>query len=119
MEFTFKKEFPDPKDRIAEWGQILTDYPDYIPIICEKDPKSKSAELTKKKYIVPPTLTVSQFGMLIRKKLKATQDEALFFLINGEKAISGSAIMSEIYDVYKDKSDGILYIMYSTEVLWG
>ena len=120
MEFSFKKEFPNPNDRIAEWNQIQKDYPDYIPIVCEKDPKSKSTlTLSKKKFIVPPTLNMSQFGMLIRNKLKARQDEAIFFLVNGEKAIPGSTPLSEVYNNYKDPDDGLLYIMFSTEVLWG
>lgn len=119
MEFTFKKEFPNPSDRLEEWSQILKDFPDHIPIICEKDPKSNAPNLNKKKFIVPPNLTVSQFGILIRKKLKISQSEALFLLVNGEKAISGSTQISEVYTKFKDSEDNILYIMYATEMMWG
>ena len=37
----------------------LTNFQKKVPIICEKDPKSKIKDIDKSKYLVPGDLTVS------------------------------------------------------------
>ena len=39
MEFKFKKDNPDPEQRRKECDKIINQFPEKIPIICEKDPK--------------------------------------------------------------------------------
>ena len=38
-----------------------------VPIICEKDPKSRIKNIDKSKYLVSGDLTVSEFSFMIRK----------------------------------------------------
>ena len=80
--FSFKKEFPNPNDRIAEWNQIQKDYPDYIPIVCEKDPKSNIRDIDKTKYLVPSDLTVAQFSFMIRRRINIPNEFIKTIIIN-------------------------------------
>jgi GABA(A) receptor-associated protein len=89
MEFKFRKQNPDFANRKQEALKILEKYPNRIPIICEKDPKCKLAEIDKTKYLVPNDLTLSQFTFIVRKRLQIDKNSALFLLINGKHAISG------------------------------
>ena len=47
-------------------GKIRAKYPDRVPVIVEKLPTAKIANVDKKKYLVPSELTVGQFYFLIR-----------------------------------------------------
>ena len=65
MEFRFKQENRDVEQRRQNCEKIRKQFPDKIPIICEKDPKSKIRDIDKTKYLVPNDLTVSQFSFMI------------------------------------------------------
>lgn len=67
MKWTYKEENPFEKRR-AEGEKIRRKYPDRIPVIVEKAPKSRLRDLDKKKYLVPSELTIGQFYFLIRKR---------------------------------------------------
>lgn len=92
MEFKFRKINPDISIRKQEAIKILENYPNRIPIICEKDPKCKLNEIDKTKYLVPNDLTLSQFTFIVRKRLQLDKNSALFLLINGKHAISGGIL---------------------------
>ena len=119
MEFRFKKENSNAEQRRKECDKILNQFPDKIPIICEKDPKSKIRDIDKTKYLVPSDLTVSQFSFMVRKRVEMEKEEAFFLLANGKHSITGDTILSEIYERYKDPEDGFLYIAYASELTWG
>lgn len=118
MIFRFKQTNPDSTKRKAESLKIREKYPDRIPIICEKDPKSSLIDIDKSKYLVPHDLTVSQFAFIIRKRLNIDKSTALFLLVNGKDAITGDMTLSEVYEKKKDV-DGFLYISYTGEIIWG
>jgi len=67
MKWSYKEENPFEKRR-AEGEKIRRKYPDRIPVIVEKAPKSRLRDLDKKKYLVPSELTIGQFYFLIRKR---------------------------------------------------
>ena len=119
MEFKFKKDNPDPEQRRKECDKIRNQFPEKIPIICEKDPKSNMKEIDKTKYLVPSDLTVTQFNMMIRKRIQINQESAFYLLANGKISITGDSLLSEIYEKYKDPKDGFLYIVYASELTWG
>ena len=120
MEFKFKKDNPDVNQRRENCNKIRNQFPDKIPIICEKDPKCKSLkDIDKTKYLVPNDLTVSQFSFMIRKRIEIQQEEAFFLLVNGKTSITGDSNLSDIYERHADKEDGFLYIAYSSELTWG
>jgi GABA(A) receptor-associated protein len=119
MNFKFKQQNPDPTKRKAESQKIKEKYEDRVPIICEKDPKSKLSEIDKNKYLVPSDLTVSQFSFIIRKRLALDKSSALFLLVNGKISITGDSSLGTIYEAHKDQDDGFLYISYTGEIIWG
>ena len=49
MEFRFKQENRDVEQRRQNCEKIRKQFPDKIPIICEKDPKSKIRDIDKTK----------------------------------------------------------------------
>ena len=42
-----------------------------------------------------------------------------FVVVKGKYTISGGKTMGSIYNSYKDKDDGFLYITYSAELIYG
>src|SRR5689334_18494562 len=119
MNFKFKQQNPDTHKRKEESMKIKEKFPERVPIICEKDPKSKFADIDKNKYLVPGDLTVSQFTFIIRKRISLEKSKALFLLVNGKHSITGDSSISDLYDKYKDSEDGFLYISYTGEIVWG
>mmetsp|Transcript_7571 Transcript_7571/g.12214 ORF Transcript_7571/g.12214 Transcript_7571/m.12214 type:complete len:126 (-) Transcript_7571:99-476(-) len=112
----FKNEHPFEK-REQEAKRIREKYPDRIPVICEKDPRSEIPDIDKKKYLVPQDLTVGQFVYVIRKRIKVKPEKAIYIFINNVLPPT-AALMSSIYEKQKDK-DGFLYITYSGENTFG
>ena len=119
MEFKFKKENSDPEQRKRECDKIRCQFPDKIPVICERDPKSNIKDIDKTKYLVPADLTASQFNFMIRKRIEIPQEAAFYLLVNGKNSITGDSVLSETYERYKDPEDGFLYIAYASELTWG
>ena len=119
MEFRFKKENSNTEQRRKECEKIKSQFHDKIPIICEKDPKSQIRDIDKTKYLVPNDLTVSQFNMMIRKRIELQQEAAFYLLVNGKNSITGDSLLADIYEKYKDPEDGFLYIAYASELTWG
>ena len=81
-----------------------------IPIICERDPKSRIKDIDKSKYLFPGDLAISNFSLMIRKRLQLPYESALFLFVNGRNAITGDVPLSDVYEWYKDPEDGFLYI---------
>ena len=106
------------KQRFTEASNILIEYPHRIPVVCEKNVRSTNApEIDKNKYLVPFDLTIGQFLHVIRKRIKLTENEALFLTI-GQIIPSNSSLMGNLYSYYKS-GDLFLYIIYSTENTFG
>ena len=112
----FKQEHQFQK-RVSEACRIRDKYPDRIPVICEKDPRSDIHDIDKKKYLVPQDLTVGQFVYVIRKRIKLSPEKAIYIFIKN-KLPPTAALMSSIYEDQKD-DDGFLYITYSGENTFG
>ena len=114
--YDFKESHPFDK-RSAEASRILTKYPDRIPVIVEKDPRSDITQIDKQKYLVPADLTVGQFIFVIRKRIKLESEKAVFLFINNRLPPTAS-LMSQIYKEDKD-ADSFLYVTYSGENTFG
>ena len=112
----FKKSKTE-NERLTESSKIIERYPDRIPIIVEKDKKSKIKDIDKNKYLVPNDMTMGQFMYVIRKRIKLDSKEALFFFVNNSLC-NNTLSLSEVYKTYKDK-DGFLYIVYTSENTFG
>lgn len=119
MQFKFKQQNPEPSKRKEECEKVLKKYPDRIPIIIEKDPKNQIKEIDKTKFLVPNDLSVQQLIFIIRKRLELSKESSLFILVNGKTSVTGETGLKEIYELHKDKEDGYLYIVYTSELTWG
>ena len=100
----------DVEQRIEESQRIRQQYPDRVPVICEKAEKTDIPNISKKKYLVPGDLTVGQFVYVIRKRIKLSPDKAIFIFVESVLPAT-SASMNDIYAEYKDE-DGFLYLWY-------
>ena len=106
------------EDRKKESNRVLTNYPDRIPIICEKTKRSeKMPDIDKHKYLIPMDLTVGQFMFVIRKRMKVAPEMAIYIFIKGTIPPT-SALISSLYNDYKDE-DGFLYIEFCEESTFG
>ena len=114
--FKFKADYPNVEERRQECNKIKNQYPDKIPIICEKDPKSKIQNIDKNKYLIPLDLDVSQFKVIISTKINHPNGAPFFLLANGKDLLPDSLLLSHVYEKYKDPEDGFLYIAYTSEL---
>lgn len=97
---------------------ILSKYPDRIPIIVERSMNDLETPLiNKNKYLVPKSLTVGQFLFVIRRRLVLPPEKALFIFVN-DIIPPTSQLLGIIYDEQKNKDD-FLYITYSGENTFG
>ena len=119
MQFKFKKDYPDVEKRKKQCTVLLEKRPTKIPLILEKAPDCKHAGINKTKHLILRKMTVNKFQLMIKSLLKMSEDEALFLSIKGKYTIIGEKTMGDIYEKYKDKEDGFLYMMYSTTVIYG
>ena len=119
MEFEFKKKNKDVIIRKQMSEKLKKQFPDKIPIICEKDPESKMKEIEKTKYLIPKDLTVSQFSLLLRKKVELNPEEAFYLIVKEKYSIVGENRIEDIYEKYANEEDGFLYIVYSEELFKG
>ena len=119
MQFRFKIDNSDGMVRKLNCDKIKQQFPDKIPIICEKDPKSEINNIDKTKYLVPNDLTVAQFSFMIRKRLQLPENEAFFLLAKGRYTLTGDMNLIDVYKKYSDSEDGFLYIAYASKVIWG
>eukprot|EP01102_Stenamoeba_stenopodia_P001413 TRINITY_DN1121_c0_g1_i1.p1 TRINITY_DN1121_c0_g1~~TRINITY_DN1121_c0_g1_i1.p1 ORF type:complete len:118 (-),score=28.78 TRINITY_DN1121_c0_g1_i1:195-548(-) len=112
----FKQEQPlDHRKLVSD--RIRMRYPDRIPVIVEKAPKSDAPDIDKKKFLVPSDITIGRFVYEIRKHMKLSPEKAIFLFVNNILPPT-SMSMAHIYERYKDE-DGFLYITYSGENTFG
>ena len=112
----FKKKHKFEK-RIYESRNILTKYPDRVPVIIQRGNK-EIENIDRKKFLVPKDLALSNLMYIIRKRLELSPEKSLYLFINDTVMPASSNLVVNLYDDYKDK-DGFLYIMYCGETTFG
>lgn len=119
MTYTFKKKFSF-EQRQTESKKILNKYSDKIPIIVEKAKGCTLDEIDKHKFLVPFDMTVGQFIYILRKRIKLSEQEALYIFVDKILPMTSQPV-SNIYNDYKKKEDfdGFLYISYCNENTFG
>ncbi len=97
--------------------RILASHPDRVPILVVR--KDKRINLDKCKYLVPLEITMGQLSYVIRKNMKDVKDsEAMFFFISKKQVLSpSSALVSQVYEQYKD--NGFLQLEIGLENTFG
>ena len=97
----------------------MAKYPGRIPIICERDPRSKDVpDIDRKKYLVPDDLSIANFMYVIRKRLKLSPDKSIYLFVNDLVMPATSQLLSLMYSENCDE-DGFLYIKYAGESTFG
>lgn len=112
----FKNKYSFDK-RKEESDNVIVKYPDRIPIIVQKYIGTDLPDIDKYKYLVPKSMSLTQFSFIIRKRIKLDSSQAIFITING-KLVGSSKTISELYNDEKDE-DGFLYIVYTGENTFG
>ena len=107
----------DIKHRISETTRIRAKYPERVPIIVKKAEGSTLKDIDKNKYLAPVDMTLSQFIVIIRKRIKIEADKAIFIFIENILPPLTST-MAYLYDNMKNE-DGFLYIYYNGESTFG
>lgn len=104
--------------RLNESKRIKLKFPDRIPIICEKKSSSKDTpDIDKSKFLVPLDLTIGQFLLVIRNKMKLPPEKSIYMFVD-DKIVSGTQTISYLYEYNRDP-DGFLYIGYTSENTFG
>ncbi len=104
--------------RIEEAKRILDKHPGKFPIIVEKADNSNVAEIDKHKWLVKGELTIGQFLLTIRRRIKINESESIFIYVNNSYLPGNNETISQVYEKYKD-TDNFLYMTYSKEVAYG
>ena len=99
---------------------IRKKHPDKIPVLVfpiDFVSKNESPKIPKNKFLVKNHMLLSEFVFVIKKHLLLKPCEAIFIFINGKIPVSTKSI-SELYNT-EAENDGILYIEYSMENVFG
>lgn len=108
--------------RTQEAHRIRAKYPNRIPVICEKAPRSDLPEIDKKKFLVPMNMLVGEFKYIIHKHINQcaqlhgmalTHEKTIYLFVNNTAPKAG-ALIQEVYEAHM-ADDGFLYIEYSCE----
>ena len=118
MKIPFKSRY-SIDERWEEAHRVINNYPDRVPIICERANTrgNDCPDIDKNKFLVPKDLTVGQFIYVIRKRLRLPSEKAIFIFVGGIIPPS-SYLIADVYEFYKD-NDGFLYITYAFENVFG
>jgi hypothetical protein len=120
MEFIEQFNSHPLERQIKDSSIVLKSHPGKVPIIVDRS-KVSDPDLERHKYLVGGDLTIGEFFLTIRSKLKVGSNEALFLFVqtvSGEVLVSHSKLLREVYAEYK-QSNGFLVMIYSKEETFG
>mmetsp|Transcript_20614 Transcript_20614/g.30719 ORF Transcript_20614/g.30719 Transcript_20614/m.30719 type:complete len:119 (+) Transcript_20614:222-578(+) len=110
----------DMEQRKNESERIRQKYPDRVPVICERAPRSNLPEIEKKKFLVPGTMLCGEFKYIIQKHINQAEpgsifsDQTIYLFVNNRTSLKTGDELSESYETYKS-DDGFLYMVYTAE----
>ncbi|XP_023940226.1 uncharacterized protein LOC112047357 [Bicyclus anynana] len=114
--FKSKKPFFTRKEEVLA---IKSKFPTKIPLIVERYHKERNLPtLDKTKFLVPEDITMSQFLVIIRNRIRIKSNQALYLIINNRSMLSMSLTMAQAYELFGDE-DGFLYITYASQEVFG
>lgn len=107
-----------PKEKRKQVAdQILSRYPDRIPILIDKSYNSTLPDIKKHKFLVPRDVTVGKFLCEIRKYISLDETQSVFIFVNSS-LLSSSGLLATVYKDHKN-DDNFLYITYAGENVFG
>lgn len=115
MDFAYKRNNPDPKQRRINNLKVLEKNPGRVPIVFEKKPGSCLAQPARSLFFLDRNIRANEIAFILRGIINAPRETPIYFLINGEIPFYDSKRICEIYDKYKDAEDGILYMAFTEQ----
>ena len=106
------------EQRTIEAKRVRSKYPDLVPVICERVSNSDLPHTTRRKYLVPQSLTMGQFMYVLRRRINLDANRAMFLFLEGNTLAPTSELVSKLYENHKDE-DGFMYMQYSGENTFG
>lgn len=102
--------------RQTELERVRKLYPDRVIIVISAH-GPQDPVVDKSKYVVPRSLTFGNFISVVRKRMKLTEEHALFFFVNNTLVPNSHTV----HDVCRahGAGDDVLYVRYSTENAFG
>lgn len=114
--FIMKKSL---EERKALSQNILNKYWERVPIIVGRAELKNTPAISKHKFLIPANSTFNKVVHELRKSIpNLNESVSLFFFLNNNMLIPGSAPISFLYQKYRAE-DGFLYITYSSENTFG
>lgn len=107
--------FTNNKDNSTEDSEkalrLIKNNPNRVPVIIKKMKHSHLPDIDKDKYLVPSDMTLAQFMVILRKKIKLDAGDAIFIFTKNDTLVPTSSIMSSVYEDFKSV-DNFLYLYY-------
>lgn len=118
MEFYSKFVSFPLEERQTQSFRLIKRFPEKYPVIIDRISR-RDPKLDKNKYLIPNDQTLSQVIYLLRKRLRLTPEQAIFFFSDGT-LLSGNMTISQIHHLSALKyNDGFTYLFYSLENTFG
>jgi GABA(A) receptor-associated protein len=105
------------KERQDESANILKKYAGHVPVIVDKDPRSRLPDIERQKFLVPSDLSIGHFVYVVRKRIDLQATDAIFLFVN-RKLPPPNATMGQLYQENRDE-DGFMYCSYSSDTAYG
>lgn len=101
---------------------LIKKYNGRIPVVVSVIYNSKLPTIEQKNFLVTTDMTTRQFTMLLRKKLRLSENQSIFmFAETASKTyilVTCCDTLGELYEKYKN-IDGFLYIYYGEDSVFG
>lgn len=94
--------------------EVLRRYPDRIPVNIDKE---SDFDINRRKYLIPKDMTIAQFSIYIRNRLKLKPSEALFTLIGGVLP-PNSCDFGTLYNT-RNSTDNMIHVVLKRENTFG
>jgi GABA(A) receptor-associated protein len=88
---------------------LLSKHKDRVPIIVKNN---------NEKYLIKKELQMSEFMVVLRKKIKIDSKKAIFIFVGNGVLVPMHLKMGELHNIYHDP-DMLLYITYKLENTFG
>lgn len=116
-----KQPMPPPRAEspVEDHSQLLARYPERIPVICKRAPRSGLPPLSRSKFLVPGHMPCSEFKYIVHRHLVEAAGRGLvadqtIFLFVGTTSPKGGASMAELFERHRSP-DGLLHVAYAAE----
>ena len=97
---------------------LLKKHPNRVPVYLDKKENDDIPDLVNQKFLIPKDMTVAQFMIITRKRVKIDSRKALFIFINHSILPPNAATFGELYETHV-RDDGILYTTIALENTFG